>query len=76
MSVNIFIQILLIICILSVVWMGLICWCAYDQQLRRHEVFEQEQEKKKVILFYFKGLPFLSGKVDMMKDWNPIIPHT
>ena len=63
MSVNIFIQILLIICILSVVWMGLICWCAYDQQLRRHEVFEQ-------------GLPFLSGKVDMMKDWNPIIPHT
>ena len=77
MSVNIFIQILLIICILSVVWMGLICWFAYDQQLRRHEVFEQEQEKqKKVILFYFKGLPFLSGKVDMMKDWNPIIPHT
>ena len=52
-SVNIFIQILLIICILSVVWMGLICWCAYDQQLRRHEVFEQEQEKQK------KGNPFL-----------------
>ena len=53
MSVNNFIQILLIICILSVVWMGLICWCAYDQQLRRHEVFEQEQEKQK------KGNPFL-----------------
>lgn len=53
MSVNIFIQILLIICILSVVWMGLICWFAYDQQLRRHEVFEQEQEKRK------KGNPFL-----------------
>ena len=53
MSVNIFIQILLIICILSVVWMGLICWCAHDQQLRRHEVFEQEQGETK------KGNPFL-----------------
>lgn len=50
---SVFIQILLIICIISVVCMGLVSWFAYDQQLRRREAFEQEQEERK------KGNPFL-----------------
>ena len=47
------IQIALIICIISVVFMGLVYLLAYDQQIKRHLTFEQTREERK------KGNPFL-----------------
>lgn len=47
MDMTLMIQVILILCIISIVVMGLVFFIAYDHQLRRQQALEQHMNEKK-----------------------------
>ena len=74
MNMTLMIQIGLMLCVISIVIMGLVFFIAYDHQLRRRQALQYHLDEKKVILFLFKGLPFFYCEINVIKNRQAIVP--